>query len=294
MACFLTLVKNGQYIYSNTTNSPLGKLTYNTGTTKRYRTIGSIYGDYQIVKGLNFRSTINLDNTDNNATAYTSYLTAGTQSARTFTGTNNLAAASSGSYNSYRRQVFVNENTLTYNTTFKEDHSINLLAGYSYNYDRLDRATINSNGGFSTAGVQTLNQAVGVTGNTQSSQNVLLSYFGRLQYSFKDKYFLLASIRRDGSSRFGVNTRYETFPAASIGWAISQENFMKGLDFLSFLKLRASYGTNGNNYLNNDYASIATLGVYGYTFGTTQTSTVGQAPNVLANPYLKWERSKNV
>ena len=284
--------KNGQYIYSNTTNSPLGKLTYNKGTTKRYRTLGSLYGDYQIIKGLNFRSSINLDNTDNNANSYTSYLTAGTLAARTFTGSNNLQTATSGSYNSYRRQTFVNENTLTYNKVIKEDHSLNVLAGYSYNYERLDRATISSNGGYSLAGIQTLNAAVGVTGNTTSTQNVLISYFSRLQYGFRDKYFLTASLRKDGSSRFGANNKFGTFPSASLKWIVTEENFMKPISLLSNFSLRASYGVNGNNNLGGDYPSLATLGTYGYVFGTTQGSVVGQAPNVLANPDLRWEKSQ--
>jgi TonB-dependent starch-binding outer membrane protein SusC len=291
MGFFPNTGKNGQYIYSSTTNSPLGKLTYNKGTTKRYRTLGSLYGEVQIIRGLNFRSSINLDNTDNIATTYVSYLTAGTQASRTFTGSNNLLAATSGTYNSYKRQTFVNENTLTYNTVIKKDHSINVLAGYAYNWDRLDRATLSSNGGFTSAVIQTLNAAAAVTGNTQSGQSVLISYFSRLQYAFKEKYLLSASMRRDGTSRAGANSQFATFPAASVAWRISQEKFMDALPVISDLKLRLSYGANGN-IPSADYGSIATLGSYGYVFGTTQAAVIGQAPNVLANPDLKWEKSK--
>jgi TonB-linked SusC/RagA family outer membrane protein len=283
---------NGQYAYSSTTNSPYGKLIYNTGAVKRYRTLGTIYGEYQFLKGLSFRTSVNLDNTDNIATTYVSYLTVGTQAARTFTGSNNLLAATSGTYNSYRRQTFVNENTLTYNTTIKEDHSLNVLAGYSYNYDRLDRASINSNTGFTNAAIQTLNAAAAVTGNTTSTQNVLISYFTRLQYGFKDKYLVTASLRTDGSSRFGINNQYGVFPSASLKWIVTREKFMQGVSALSDLSIRASYGVNGNNNLPNDYASIATIGSAGYVFGTTQAAVIGQAPNVLANPDLKWEKSQ--
>ncbi len=291
MGFFPNTGKNGQYIWSSTTNSPLGKLTYNIGTTKRYRTLGTIYGEYQIIKGLSFRSSVNLDNTDNITNTYVSYLTAGTLAARTFTGANNLLAATSGTYNSYKRQTFVNENTLTYNTMIKNDHSINLLAGYSYNWDRLDRASLSSNGGFTSAVIQTLNAAAAVTGNTTSSQSVLISYFSRLQYAYKGKYLLLASVRRDGTSRAGVNNQFATFPAASLGWRISEENFMKGLPVISDLKLRISFGANGN-IPTGDYGSIATLASAGYPFGTTPAAGIGQSPNVLANPDLKWEKSK--
>lgn len=241
---------------------------------------------------MSFRTSVNLDNTDNNTNSYSSYLTAGTQSARTFTGSNTPTTASSGGYNSYRRQTFVNENTLTYNTVFHTDHTLNLLVGYAYNYDRLDRVTLSSNGGFNSAAIQTLNAAIAVTGNTTSTQSVLLSYFSRLQYGYKDKYFLSASLRRDGSSRFGINNQYGIFPSASVKWIASEEKFMQSISFLSDLKLRASYGVNGNNNLPNDYASLATIGSAGYVFGTTQTGAVGQAPNVLANPDLKWEKSQ--
>ncbi len=294
MGLFPNTGSNGQYIYSSTTNSPLGKLTYNKGTTKRYRTIGSIYGEVQILKGLSFRSSVNLDNTDNIATTFVSYLTAGAQAARIFNGTNNVLSASSGTYNSYRRQTFVNENTLTYNTVLKDVHSINLLGGYSYNFERLDRATVGAGTtpGFNNAVIQTLNALNSSSGNTNATQNVLLSAFARVQYGFQDKYLFSASIRRDGSSRFGINNQYGIFPSASAAWVLTKEKFMAGVSEISNLKLRASYGVNGNNNLPNDYASLATIGSSNYVLGGTSVSVIGQVPNVLANPDLKWEKSQ--
>lgn len=284
--------KNAQYFWSNTTNAPLGKLLNNVGTTKRYRTLASIYGEYQIIKGLNFRSSINFDNTDNITTTYVPYITTGTQASRTFTGANNLLSATAGSYTSYRRQTFVNENTLNYNVVVNSAHNINLLVGQSYNLDRFDRSQLNSSGGYTSAVIQTLNAAAAITGNTTSTESILLSYFARLQYSYKDKYLLSASIRKDGSSRFGINDQYGVFPSASLGWRVIQEKFMRAIPVFSDLKLRVSYGVNGNNNLPNDYASIATLGTAGYVFGSTSAAAIGQAPNVLANPNLQWEKSQ--
>ncbi|HEX8356786.1 MAG TPA: SusC/RagA family TonB-linked outer membrane protein, partial [Segetibacter sp.] len=283
--------KNGQYIYSSTTNSPLGKLMFNKGTTKRYRTLGTIFGEWQIVKGLTFRSSLNLDNNDNIATTYVPFITTGTVAQRTFTGSNNLTASTSGSYNSFRRQTFVNENTLNYTTVFKNDHNFNVLAGYSYNSERLDRASINSNTGYTSAVIETLNAAAAVTGNTTSTKNVLLSAFGRLQYNFKNKYLLSGSVRSDGSSRFGENNKYGTFSSGSIGWRLIEENFMRDINAFSDLKLRFSYGENGNNNIG-DYPSIPTIGSFGYVLGTTPAAVIGQAPNVLASPDLRWEKSK--
>ncbi len=282
---------NGQYTYSSTTNSPLGKLLYNKGTTKRYRTLGTIFGELLIFKGLTFRTSLNLDNTDNIATTYVPYITTGNLAGRTFTGSNNLLTATSGTYNSYRRQTFVNENTLNYSIIFNDIHNLNLLAGYSYNSEVLDRATIGSNTGFTSAVIETLNAAAAVTGNTNSTKNILLSAFGRVQYSFKNKYLFSGSLRSDGSSRFGANNKYGTFSSASLGWRIVEEDFMKDVDALSDLKLRVSYGENGNNNIG-DYPSIPTIASGGYVFGTTPAAVIGQAPNVLASPDLRWERSK--
>ncbi|HWK04323.1 MAG TPA: TonB-dependent receptor [Puia sp.] len=285
--------KNAQYIWSNTTNGVLGKLQYNINQTKRFRTLSSLYGELQIFKGLSFRSTVNLDNTNSNTSAYTPYITTGTQATRTFNAAtnSNLTAATSGSYSNYRRLTFVNENTLTYNTVIHEDHSLNVLVGQAYNIDRLDQAGITSVGGFTSSSIQTINgaAAVALSGNNSSSQNVLLSYFSRVQYAYQHKYLLSASLRTDGSSRFGVNNQYGVFPSASLAWRIIEEKFLK-LPMLSDLKLRASYGVNGNNNIG-DY-NVPTLGSYGYVLGATPGAAIGQAPNVISNPDLKWEKSQ--
>ncbi len=220
-------------------------------------------------------------------------LSAGTQAGKDLYGIKqSVGWLLQATYNSYRRQTFVNENTLTYTKVIKNDHSINVLAGYSYNVDRLDRATMSSNGGFTSASIQTLNAAAAVTGNTTSTQSVLISYFGRLQYGYKEKYYLSASLRRDGSSRFGVNNQFGIFPSVSVKWIATEEDFMKSVPVISDLKIRASYGVNGNDNLPNDYASIATIGSAGYVFGSTPAVVIGQSPNVLANPDLKWEKSQ--
>ncbi|MFT3936441.1 MAG: TonB-dependent receptor [Chitinophagaceae bacterium] len=306
MGLYPNVGKNLVYLYSNSIN-PYGRLMLSLGTTKRYRTLGTIYGEWQILNGLSFRTSVNLDNTDNISTTYVPYQLAGQGvkgvngaadvNPRIFTGANNLLANTSGSYSSYRRQTFVNENTLTYNTVFKKDHSLNLLAGYAYNWDRLDRVSINSSGGYTSAAIQTINAASAVVLNTGAgtngaTQSVLISYFGRLQYGFKDKYFLSGSIRRDGSSRFGINNQYGIFPSASLKWVASDEKFMKAIPVISDLKLRATYGVNGNNNLPNDYPWAATIGSAGYVLGTTAAAVIGQTPTVLANPDLKWEKSQ--
>lgn len=285
MGVYPNIGKNGQYRWSNSPNSNIGKLEYYIGETKRMRTLTSVFGEYNIIKGLNFKTTVNFDNTDNNSKSYQPYTANGTQASRIA----QLTALTTGSYSSFRKQTLVNENTLTYNTVFKNRHEITLLAGHAYNQDKLDRVALSSTGGFNSAVITTLNSAIGVTGNTTEARNVLISYFGRLNYTFDDKYILSASIRRDGSSRFGENTKWGNFPSASVGWRVIQERFMQGVKHISDLKLRASWGKSGN-YNIGDYSTIPLLGIYNYTFNGAGAS--GQAPAGIVNPDLTWEKAE--
>ncbi|QTE38178.1 TonB-dependent receptor [Mucilaginibacter gossypii] len=285
--------KNGQYTWGNSPNSPIAKLENKVGQTKKYRTLGSIFAEYEIIKGLTLRSSLNLDNVDNATNSYTPYTIAGNLASRTFDAAKNpnLTANTSGSYSTFKRQTFVNENTLTYNTTIHANHSLSILLGQSYNTDRLDQSSLSSVGGYTSSVIQTLNAAAAVTGSTSSTKSVLVSYFSRAQYAYKNKYLLSASLREDGSSRFGGNTKYGIFPSASVGWRIIQEDFMKKLPVMSDLKLRFSYGVNGNNSIA-DYGSISQIGSYGYVLGSPQALAIGQAPSNLPNPDIKWEKSQ--
>jgi TonB-linked SusC/RagA family outer membrane protein len=287
MGLYVNTGNNGQYRWSVSPNSPIAKLENMIGETKRFRTITSVFGELQIIRGLALKTTVNLDNTDNNSKTYVPYIVAGTLATRQAQQT----ALNSGTYGSYRKQTLVNENTITYTRNIKGVHDISLLGGMAYNQDKLDRVSLSSSGGFNSAVITTLNAAVGVTGNTTEARNVLISYFGRLQYSFSSKYLLSASIRRDGSSRFGENTKWGVFPSASLGWRVSEENFMKDIRLISELKLRGSWGKSGN-YNIGDYSTIPLLGVYNYTFGGTGVN--GLAPAGITNPDLSWEKSSTV
>ena len=285
MGLYSNVGKNDQYRWSNSPNSNIGKLENYIGETKRMRTVSTVFGEYAILKDLRFKTTVNFDNTDNNSKSYQPYVALGSLAARNAS----LNTLNTGSFNSFRKQTFVNENTLSYSTVIKDKHDISLLAGQSYNQDKLDRVSLSSSGGFNSAVITTLNAANAITGNTSESRNVLISYFGRVNYSFNDKYILSASIRRDGSSRFGANTKWGNFPSASIGWRAIQENFVQKLNVFSDLKLRASWGVSGN-YNIGDYSSIPLLGVYNYTLNAV--SVVGQAPSAITNPDLTWEKAK--
>jgi TonB-linked SusC/RagA family outer membrane protein len=285
MGLFPNVGMNSQYKWSTSTNSPYAKLKYNLGQTRRFRTITSIFAEYQIIPGLTFKTTVNLDNIDNDSKSYVPYKVASTLATRLAQTTQQT----SGSFTSYRKQTFVNENTLNFNKTINKVHDIAAVVGYTYNSDKLDNQEIKSNGGYRIDGVTTLNAANGYTSTTTETRNILLSYLGRVQYSYDGKYMLSASIRRDGSSRFGANTKWGYFPSASIGWRASEEDFMRTIPFINDLKFRASWGKSGN-YQILDYGTIPQLGTYNYSFNGAPA--VGQATSGAANPDLSWEKSE--
>ncbi|MBO9203784.1 MULTISPECIES: SusC/RagA family TonB-linked outer membrane protein [Niastella] len=287
---------NDQYKWSTSTNSPYAKLKSILGQTRRFRTLASVFGEYQIIPGLSFKTTVNLDNTDNQSKGYTPYTVTNSLATRL----SSTAALASGSFNSYRKQTFVNENTFNFNKTFNNVHDINAVVGFSYNSDKLDNQEIKSNGGYRQDKIITLNAANAVTSTTTETKNVLLSYLGRVQYTYDGKYLLSASIRRDGSSRFGEGGKWGYYPSASVGWRVSEENFMKAVPVINDLKLRASWGKSGN-YQIADYATIAQLAVYNYSFNNSYAvglatggipNANGTPSNGATNPNLTWEKSQ--
>jgi TonB-linked SusC/RagA family outer membrane protein len=285
MGLYPNVDESAQYPWSTSTNSPIAKLQRILGETKRFRTLTSIFAEYRLIPDLTFKTTLNLDNTDNDSKSFTPYQVTNALATRQ----KDLTIRSSGAFTSYKKVTFVNENTLSYNKTINSVHDISALAGFSYNSDKFDNQRIASNGGYSRDNVITLNAANGFTGETKEERNVLLSYFGRVQYSFDSKYMFSASMRRDGSSRFGSNTQWGWFPSASIGWRVSEENFMRSIAFINDLKLRASWGKAGNYNIGN-YSSISTLGSYNYSLNGA--AALGQASARIANPDLTWEKSE--
>lgn len=274
--------------------SPVAALNTGINSIKSSRLLTSVYGVYTILPGLDLKSTVNYDNLDANTKTYTSdQATVGAASALL----TNPGLYSTGSYSDYKKQNFLNENTLSYTTKIATDHTISAIAGVSYNIVHEELASIATAGGFANDLVTTLSNAIAnsagvtTTGTTSEDNNTLFSYYARLQYAFKDKYLLSATMRRDASSKFGPDNRYGTFPSASAGWRVSQESFLKDVTAISDLKLRASWGKSGNNNIGN-YNSISTLSTGSYVFGGgTPVSATGQVGSGLANPALKWETS---
>ncbi|UZR98826.1 SusC/RagA family TonB-linked outer membrane protein [Chondrinema litorale] len=268
--------ENAPYAWGTSRPSPLAEAREKIGTGKTFRTISTIFGEYEIISGLKFKTSVNYDVHNYNHKSWTpSYV-------------NRNRTASAG-YSGYTRQNFVQENTLNYSKTFG-NHNLSILGGYSYSLYKFEDFSL-SGTGFASDEVTTINAATSVSGSSSESKNVLISYFGRAQYSFMDKYLFSASIRRDGSSKFGDNTKWGIFPSASVGWRISEEAFMQGIEPVSDFKIRASWGIAGNNGIG-DYGHIATLSNANYSFDGTLVN--GQIPSNFPNPDLSWEQSETV
>lgn len=185
----------------------------------------------------------------------------------------------------YRLQY---ENILRYNKRFG-DHNVSALGGFSAIYDRNDGFN-GSLQGFPSNAIQefsgggVVNPAV----NGSASEVALQSWFGRVNYSYKDKYLFEANVRRDGSSRFGPTNRYGTFPSFSAGWNLANEDFMKGIKSINLLKIRGSWGKSGNDRIGNYIWEQNYNSGLDYLLGSG-TVVPAVALTSLANPTIGWE-----
>ncbi|MDJ1479534.1 SusC/RagA family TonB-linked outer membrane protein [Cytophagaceae bacterium YF14B1] len=199
----------------------------------------------------------------------------------------------------YQSNSYTLEPTISYNRTINNFHSISAVGGYSYQYF-VEENFWGDNYGFvndifEENNLGTGNQlSLGKAGlGSGKGDNKLIAFFGRVNYSYEDKYMLSLILRREGSSRFGANNKWGNFPAVSAGWNISKENFMKNISFLNSLKIRAGYGVTGNQGIPN-YSSLVTLsggGLYVFPDGQWR-QTYG--PDRNPNPNLRWEKKKEL
>jgi TonB-linked SusC/RagA family outer membrane protein len=187
---------------------------------------------------------------------------------------------------------FLNENILRYNKTFNKVHDLGLLAGHSISYLKND----GFNGqlsGFPTNNLEEFN-AGGLTNpavNGGAYEEVTQSFFGRINYNFNGKYLAEFNLRRDGSSKFGAQYLYGNFPSASVGWNISKEKFLQNADFITNLKIRASWGLSGNDRIDNYIPYQGYNADQDYVLGVG-TDVVGVAVTSLANASIRWEQTE--
>ena len=197
-----------------------------------------------------------------------------------------------GEYTEEQCLNWISENILNFAKTLNEKHQISALLGYTVQKEEYKSAYIEATG-YANDYVSTLNAATTWTASTTMEEWALISYLGRINYSFSNKYLLAASLRRDGSSRFGANNKWGWFPSVSGAWRIDQEGFMKRYPFIDQLKLRVSYGQTGNNNIGN-YSAIGSMETTSYLLGTGETITAGAYQSSISNPNLSWEKTSTI
>lgn len=209
---------------------------------------------------------------------------------------NGYDGEASRSYSKERQYVM--EWLTNYSTRIADRHNIKAMVGYSYQYSQYSGFNA-ENKDFPNDGLGPDNLGSGelakeegeVLMGSYKNDAKLISFFGRVSYDYQGKYLFTASLRHEGSSKFGQNHKWGDFPAVSAGWRISQEEFMKGIEWINDLKIRADYGVTGNQDFGS-YISLNTMTGFGYYFYNGKYFQVwGPSKNV--NPDLKWEKGKN-
>ncbi len=260
-------------------NNPVGEADLFTDRTTRYRVIGTVFGEYEILDGLTYKLSVGGDFIYGNRYQYTPPYQFGDRRSQPF--------ASLSERNGYSISPLI-ENTLNYSKTFGI-HNLGVLVGYTrQTYE--ERAANASGRNTVNTVVKVLdgvNDVPAVSGNLQ--EFALVSYLGRVTYSFNDRYLLTANIRRDGSSRFSPNNKWGIFPSASVGWRVSEEAFMESLPAVSDLKIRASWGQTGFQEIGNYSFQPVLDNTLNYLFNGEVATGVAQKG--LAANNLKWETS---
>ena len=260
--------------------NPIGTAKLENSTTKGYNALGSIFTEISLLKNLVYKSTGGID----------------------FKFWDNVNFSPKYDWtpipvpNSYRGEssnkslTYLWDNTLTFMETFKEKHNLNVMLGSSaqnniYNYMSASVKEFLSDD-FSQLNNGLLDPTVGGSKNEWA----LLSFFGRVNYSYDDRYLLTATVRHDGTSRITSSNRWGTFPSFSAAWRLSEESFFEKNDIVSDIKLRAGYGVTGNQAVLDNYAAVTRLKTSQYVFNGSPVSTL--YPLVMPNPNIKWETVK--
>ena len=240
-----------------------------------YRIVGSAYAEYKLLPGLLFRTEFGTDILSQQEDEYYGRETSRNTGAPNGLGTNSFRQIVNSTTNNY----------FSFGRNFGEKHDLDATLGMSYQESRSNFNSVSKQQFPSNAYKQLVSGAKVTDGTGTETRFNFLSYFARANYRFNNRYLLGVSARVDGSSRFGTNNRYGVFPAASVGWIITEEPFMKSLPVLSLLKLRASYGLTGNA----EIANFGSLALYSAAAG--YAGVPGQTPDQIANPDLTWEKT---
>jgi len=264
--------------------NPVAALEIQQGFGWSDKIVGNAYGEFQL-GNFKLRSSIGTDLAFFGGEGFTPVH---------YLNSSNRVDINSYSRNQARGLYWILENTLSY-TNRIGDHNITALVGTVGEQNKGQGI----GGRVQDLPVNRLEDASLLFGTPVETQafngyeylNTLTSYLGRVVYDYKSKYLFSATMRVDGSSRFGANNRFGFFPSVSVGWVLSEEDFISSSSAINFMKLRASWGVNGNDRIG-DFRFISTVGgSRNYTFGLDDELTNGFSPNAIANPDLRWEQT---
>jgi len=249
----------------------------NTVVNDRLALYSTVFGEVKLHKDLTFKSQFGANY---NTLKVENYLKPGSNLANIL-GYNQKNDAGNFDY------TYVFTNTLNYRKSLK-NHNVNLLLGQEFNKNKFYSYTLTARN-FASSTFTTLENAGTPTGaSTSRSDWALISYFANLSYDYDKKYYFNASVRRDGSSRFGINNKFANFWSLGAAWDLKKEKFLDKLEALSTLKLKASIGTSGNNSIGN-YNSYGT-----YSYSSKYNDAPVATPNSLSNPNLTWETNRTI
>lgn len=275
-----TYYRDQSPLNGNLVDNPVGLAKEVTDLFFTTRLLSNVFADYTILKGLTFRTSWGVDLYNTKSNYYATRLVG-------------LGASSGGSasISSSMNLNWLNENTLTYNTTFEDRHSLTALLGYTtqaYDNENVMARGASFNDDF--ASYNNLGAGASLQApSSGSSEWSLISYLARINYVYDSRYLFTITARRDGSSRFGPNNKYGFFPSGAFAWRVSNEKFMNSLKFINDLKIRASYGVAGNQEIG-DYRYYSTIQNPLYAFGGLSGS-VGGVPSGIGNENLRWEKN---
>ncbi|TLV02083.1 SusC/RagA family TonB-linked outer membrane protein [Dyadobacter luticola] len=261
--------------------NPIAEAKEYQAITTTSRMLGSVFAEYQIIQGLTFKSSFGIDALNTKSNTFGPNFLKRTE--------NSMGEAS---VTTLQALTWLNTNTFNYNRQLNKDNSINVLLGFET--QKFRNESVNAYA-FGFPDSRTGWHDIGSAENPQTTTNgelqwSMLSYFGRVNYSLKNKYLFTVTGRSDGSSKFSEGRKFGFFPSAAFAWKVTEENFMKSATFIQDLKLRASYGRTGNQSIP-PYRSLALIAAIGQgVFSTTGQEVIrGREPVSYPNKELKWE-----
>lgn len=280
--------------WDNTQANPYASMYYNSnGRNNNQGLFGDAYLQLEPIKGLKLRSSLGLNYYSNQSHGF------GAPYHLSIYAMRDTSTVYQSMGNGKTLQF---DNTLTYDFKVARDHNFTVMAGSSalkskgtgLSGNNWDLRVVDIQHAYLDVAQDRSAQSDHLTAGGGPYEDALVSYFGRLQYNFKEKYLLNATFRADGSSKFAPDHRWGYFPSVSAGWIASREDFLQNIKALDFLKIRASWGQVGNqNVAAYQYLAPISFSNAGYVFGPTEgVSVQGAYPSRLANPNVKWETSE--